>query len=263
LPLPIVERSESEIAQTIRRKVEGIKGVKSCRQLSVRMSGKRFDVDMRVLLDANLDFERAHKISLGIEKKVKEAIPNARVSINTEPNGNSRENIWKLVKEIAEAEPGSRGVHNIHLQTISGKLCVDLHLEVSANMNVKQAHHVADQVEKKIKAADANISEVTVHIESASDLISKEMAGIETEMKSYIEHVAERFPEIKEVHGIQVRRFGDTIHIVLHCHFDPKLTIRKAHEVSNRLESAIKNAYPNVARIDVHEEPAQNSRSPH
>lgn len=256
LPLPLVERSKGEIAQAIRRKVEGIKGVKGCSQLNVRMSGKRFDVDMRVLLDANLGFEGAHKISLDIEKKVKETIPNARISVDTEPYGNGRENIWKLVKEIAEAEPGSRGVHNIHLQTINGKLCVDLHLEVSANMTVKQAHDVADQIEKKIKAADSNISEVTIHIESASDLISKELAGIETELKSYIEHIAERFPEIKEVHGIHVRRFGETIHVVLHCHFDPKLTIKEAHEISNRLESAIRSEYTNVARIDVHEEPA-------
>ena len=256
MPLPLVERSQEEVAQSIRKKVEAMKGVKGCSRLNVRVSGKRYDVDMRVLIDTNLGFEGAHRISLDIEKKVKEAIPNARISIDTEPYGNGRESIWKLVKEIAEAEPGSRGVHNIHLQTIDGKLCVDLHLEVSANMTVKQAHDVADQIEKKIKAADSNISEVTVHIESASDLISKELAGIETELKFYVEHVAKRFPEIKEVHGIQVRKFGETIHIVLHCHFDPKLTIKEAHEVSNRFESTIRSAYPNVARIDVHEEPA-------
>lgn len=255
LPLPLVERSKEEIARAIRRRVGRLSGVKGFSQLSVRPIGKTFDVSMRVLLDGNVRF-KPHQIALNIEREVKKIIPNSRVSIDTEPFGNHREDVWRLVKETAEGTPGSRGVHNIHIQKIDGKLCIDLHLEVSANMTVKQAHHVADQVEKKIEAANPNVSEVTVHIESASDRISRELAGIETELESYVQHVAERFPEIKEVHEIRVRRFGDTMHLVLHCTFDSKLSIKRAHELSSEVEGAIRKAYPNVARIDIHEEPA-------
>ena len=256
LPLPLVERSEEEIARAIRRKVERLDGVKGCSQLSVRLIGKRFDVNVRVLLDSNRGFEDPHKIALNIEKEVKTIIPNSRVSIDTEPFGSDRENVWRLVKKIAEGTPGSRGVHNIHIQKIDGELCIDLHLEVSANMTVKQAHYVADQVEEKIKLGNPNISEVTVHIESASDRISKELAGMETELESYVQDIAKRFPEIKEVHEVRVRRIGDTTHLVLHCTFDSKMSIKKAHELSSQVESEIRKAYPNVARIDVHEEPA-------
>lgn len=255
LPLPLVERSKEELAQIIRRKVEATKGIRGCSQLNVRVSGKKLDVNMHVLVDGNLRFEETHKIALSIEKGVKAIIPNARVTIDTEPFGNGKESVWKLVKDIAEGAPGSRGVHNIHIQKISGKLCIDMHLEVSANLTVKQAHDVADHVEKTIKAAAPNISEVTVHIESASDRISRELAGIETELESDIEHIAERFPEIKRVCEIRVRRFGDSLHLVLQCSFDPKLSIKRAHEISSQLESAIKSAFPNVTRIDIHEEP--------
>lgn len=255
MPLPLVERSKKEIEQFIRKKAERTKGVKSCRDLNLRVSGKRIDVNMRVLLERNIGTESAHGIAASIEKGVKDSIPNARVFIDTESSEDGREDIWKLVKDIAEGEPGSRGVHNIHMQTINGELCIDLHLEVSANMTVKQAHNVADQIEKKIRAANPSIAEVTVHIESASDRISRELAGIETELESYIEHVAERFPEIKEVSGIRIRKFGDRVHIVLRCRFDPKMSIKKAHEISNQLEAAVRSAYPNVVRIDVHEEP--------
>nr|MDO8134907.1 cation transporter dimerization domain-containing protein [Candidatus Njordarchaeum guaymaensis] len=132
----------------------------------------------------------------------------------------------------------------------------DLHLEVSANMTVKQAHDVSEQVESRLRAASPNISEITVHMESASERISRELMGVETDLESYIEHVAERFPEIKRVHGIEARKIGNSLHVVLRCHFDPKINMKQAHEVSNKLESEIRKAYPNVARIDVHEEPA-------
>jgi divalent metal cation (Fe/Co/Zn/Cd) transporter len=255
LPIPLVERSEKEIAEIIKRKVESIEDVRGCRQLSVRLGGKRFDVEMFVLLDDNLRLADAHKIALNIEREIMDDFPNARVTIHTEPVGNSREHIWKLVKDVAEKAPGSRGVHNIHIQRISKKLCIDLHLEVSANMTVKQAHDVASQVEEEIKAADPTISEITVHIESASERVSRELAGVESELESYIEHLAEGFPEIKSIYGIKIRKFGGTMHLVLQCHFDPNLSIEKAHEISSKLENAIKKAYPNITRIDVHEEP--------
>jgi len=219
------------------------------------MTGKRFYVEMHVSLDSNLGFESTHKIALDIEREVKSVVRNARVTIHTEPPENGQE-IWKLVKDTAEGVAGSRGVHNIHIQKINGKLIIDLHLEVSADRTVKEAHYVADQVENKIKAANPNISEVTVHMESASDRISRELTGVETELESSIEHVAERFPEIKCVHGVSVRKVGDSLHVVFRCHFDPNINMKKAHEISNKLESALRSEYPNIARIDIHEEPA-------
>lgn len=256
MPLPLVQRSKEEIARAIRNKVESVKGVKGVGQLDVRVSGKRLDVNVFLLLDNNLTWEDAHKIALNVEREVMGEYPDARVAVNTEPLGNGAKSVWQLVKDIAEGAPGSRGVHNIHIQRIEGKLCIDLHLEVSANMTVKQAHEVADQIEEKIKTASPSISEVTIHIESASERVSRELAGFETELESYVAHVAERFPEIKDVCNVKVRRVGDATHLVLQCRFDANLSIEKAHEISSKLEKEIKSAYPGITRIDVHEEPA-------
>jgi divalent metal cation (Fe/Co/Zn/Cd) transporter len=255
LPFPLVDRSPQQIEQKIRKKVEAVKDVKGIRHVTVRLSAKRLDVDVHVFLDGNLRTEDAHRIAFDIEREVRTQYPNARVSVDTEPVKSERESIWRAVRDAAEGAPGSRGAHNVHIQTVDGKLYVDLHLEVSANMTVKQAHDVADEVEKRIAAVNSDVAGVTVHIESASDLISKELTGAETELEAYIEDVAKRFPEIKCVSDVRIRKFGDIIHVVLKCRFDSKLTIKEAHEISSKLESAIKKAYPNIARIDIHEEP--------
>lgn len=255
LPLPLVDRSKQQIEQKIRKKVESLKEVKGIKHVTVRLSAKRLDVDIHVFLDSNISSENAHQIAIDIEKKVRTLYPNARISVDTEPIKTDSESIWRSVKDMAEGAPGSRGAHNIHIQTVDGKLYVDLHLEVSANMTVKQAHDVADDVEERIKTANPSVSGVTVHIESASERISRELSGVETELESYIEDVAKRFPEIKNVCNVRIRRFGNIIHVVLECQFDSRLTIKKAHEISNKLESMVKKAYPSVARIDIHEEP--------
>jgi len=255
LPLPLIERSKEEIANTVKTKLESVEGVKGVSQLDVRISGKRLDVNVLLSVATSLRWEESHKIALMAERKVKEEYPRARVSVNTEPLLGAGKNVWKIVKDTADRVPGSRGVHNIHVQKINGKLYVDTHLEVSANMTVKQAHEVADQVEKRIMEADSDISEVTVHIESASERVSREMAGVETELESYVTHLAEKFPDIKDVCSVEIRKIGDVVHLVLRCHFDASLSIQKAHTISGQLEKEIRSAFPKITRIDVHEEP--------
>ena len=138
MPLPLIERSKQEIERAIRNKVESIEGVKGVTNLDVRVSGKRLDVNILLLLANNLNWEDAHKIALKVERQVIKEYPGARVTVNTEPIGDGSGSVWRQVKEIAESEPGSRGVHNIHIQRINEKLAVDMHLEVSANMTVMQ-----------------------------------------------------------------------------------------------------------------------------
>jgi divalent metal cation (Fe/Co/Zn/Cd) transporter len=255
LPVPMVERSQEEIEQLIRKKVEAIKGVRNYDQLSARMTGKRFEVDMLVSLDDDLRFEDVHKIASRIESEVKAVVPNAIVTINTEPL-TGQKSIWKIVKRVAEQVPGSRDVHNIHVQYVDRKLCVDFHLQVSADMNVKQAHKVAEQVERKLRATDTSFSEIDIHIESASDRLSRELTGVSTGLQSYIEHAAKSFPEIKLVHRIRIHRIGESLHVDLRCHFDPNISIEKADAIASDLEQAIKREYPQVERVDIHEEPA-------
>ncbi len=94
-----------------------------------------------------------------------------------------------------------------------------------------------------------------MHIESATELIQREQTGVAGELESHILHLARDFPEIKNISGIEIRKVGESFHVILHSVFDPDIEVTKAHEISTRLEHAIEKAYPNVTRIDIHEEP--------
>jgi divalent metal cation (Fe/Co/Zn/Cd) transporter len=244
------------MARAIKKRVEAISDVRDCHLVTVRVTGKRCDVDLHVSLDISLRFEDVHRIASKIEREVKRILPRARVTVQTDPYGHHREDIRTVVKEIADKTPGSRGVHNVHVQRIDEKLSLDFHLEVSANTTVKRANEISNEIERKLRAANPHISEITIHMESASDRISRELQGGGTEFKWFVEHTTKRFPEIKKVHGIRVRRVGDRLHLVLHCRFNPDTTMKEAHDASTKLENAIKAAYPIIDRIDIHEEPA-------
>jgi divalent metal cation (Fe/Co/Zn/Cd) transporter len=219
------------------------------------VTGKRLDVNMHVLLDGWLSFDEVHRIASDVEREVEKVLPNARVTIQAQPVRHVREDIRVLAKRIGDWLPGSKGVHNVHVQKVDGKLCVDLHLEVSEEMTVKQAHEVSRQIETKLKAANSNISEITVHSESGPDRISKELREDDTELRWFIKHVAKRFDEIKRIHGIRIRRVAEGRHVVVHCRFDPEMSMKEAYRITTNLQNAIKSAYPGIERIDIQEEP--------
>jgi divalent metal cation (Fe/Co/Zn/Cd) transporter len=239
----------------IERKIRDVKNVQSVRRVRVDLTGKKPVVAVIVWLGKS-DYEETHRTALTIENEVKDIVPNSRVLIRTEPAGSDRDHIWKLVKEVAETVPGSRGAHNVHIHKVNGKLGIDFHLEVSANMTVKQAHKVSEQIEKKLKEADPSIAEVLIHEESVEDLVDSERSGAGTEIRWYIEHVKKRFPEIKEMSKPEIRRAGDRLYVVMKCSFNPDISMKEADDIINRFEASVKAAIPELAMIEVHKEPA-------
>jgi divalent metal cation (Fe/Co/Zn/Cd) transporter len=256
MPIPFFERSSSELSRMIERKVRGIRNVRDVRRVRVDLTGKKPVIVVGVWLDSKSTYEDTHRTALTIENEVKDILPNSRVFIRTEPAGSDRDHIWRLVKEIAESVPGSRGAHNIHIHKVNGKLGIDFHLEVSANMTVKQAHRVSEQIEKKLKESDSNIVEVLIHEESVEDLVDSERSGAGTEIRWYIDHVKKRFPEIKDMSKPEIRRAGDKLYVVMKCSFNPDISMKEADDIIQRFESSVKAAVPELAMIEVQKEPA-------
>jgi len=256
LPLPIVQRSRRETARVVGMNVEKVKHVKSCDNVEVRLSGKRAEVDMDVSLDSELGPQDLHRVISNVERAVKEVIPNARVTVRTEALGGGEEELWKLVKEVAEKVPGTRDVHSIHLQKEGNKILVDFHLEVGANLSLKQAHGISEQIEKQLRAANSRIGNIVIHMESASDLVNREQTGAGTALKWFVEDLVGRFPEVKGINEISIRKIGDKLHVETRISFEPNISMKQAHEVAYKVEVAIRNAYPDIVRVDIHQEPA-------
>lgn len=260
MPIPLLEPSEREIVRKVRRRVKAVQNVTRC-EVHLTSNGKKPHVRVRVWLDLAPGYEAIHGVSSTIDREVRKVVPNARVSIRSEPEaggGAENEYLWELVKRVAEHEPGSRGAHNIHLQNVEGKLGVDFHLEVSARMNVKQAHEVAARIEKKLKAADPRISEVVIHEETASDMVSSERAGHGSELMWYIDHVVKRFAHVELAGRPVIRRVGENqVHVIIHATFSPDLGMEIANQVTSRLEAAIKDGHPAIVRVDIVQEPGE------
>lgn len=69
------------------------------------------------------------------------------------------------IRKIAIGTPRVAGAHKIRARQIGSSIFAEIHIEVTADMNVADSHFIAEEVEKKIKENIKTVKEVLVHVE--------------------------------------------------------------------------------------------------
>ena len=71
-----------------------------------------------------------------------------------------------------------------------------------------------------------------------------------------VREIAMRVGEVRGAHKIRSRGSPDHVHVDLHIHVDPGMTVQRAHEVTHEVARAVRAAFPEVADVMIHTEPA-------
>jgi ferrous-iron efflux pump FieF len=87
---------------------------------------------------------------------------------------------------------------------------------------------------------------------SLSQLMDHELPD---EDRARIRKIAEAAHEVTAVHDLKTRAAGPTAFIQLHLEMDGAMDLRRAHEISDRVEAELRDAYPH-AEIIIHQDPA-------
>jgi cation diffusion facilitator family transporter len=71
-----------------------------------------------------------------------------------------------------------------------------------------------------------------------------------------VREVAMSIAEVRGAHKIRSRGSADHVHVDLHIHVDPTMTVERAHRVTHDVAGAVRAAFPEVADVLIHTEPA-------
>ena len=85
-----------------------------------------------------------------------------------------------------------------------------------------------------------------------TQLMDQEMPD---EDRARIRAIAEAEHEVAAVHDLKTRLAGPSAFIQLHLEVDGAMDLRRAHEISDRVEAQLRDAYPH-AEIIIHQDPA-------
>lgn len=162
---------ETKMDQLV-EKLATVEGVKEVHEIStIYISGKLY-ITLHAYVNPELSVEEAHKIAEVIERRMQlEIKPLENVTVHVEPAGVAipatevnEDQLRKVVYEVATGIARDLRIKRVVTYAAEGKRYINIDCCFTKQIQIKDAHRIASQVEKEIKEHFANTI-VTAHIE--------------------------------------------------------------------------------------------------
>jgi cation diffusion facilitator family transporter len=168
-----IEPSEKETKmEQIVEKLATVEGVKEVHEISTIYIGGKLYITLHAYVNPELSVEEAHNIAETIEQRIHSEIkPLENVTVHVEPSGVAvpaaevnEAQLRKVVYEVAKSIAGNLRIKRIVTYASAGKRYINIDCCITKQVQIKEAHKIASQVEKETKERFAN-AVVTVHME--------------------------------------------------------------------------------------------------
>ena len=186
-------------------------------------------------------------------------LPDADVIVHSVPRALRTENIFDRVRAVATRY--NFNVHDVSVQDLHGRLHVEQHLELDEHLSLKEAHDRVTVLESEIREDVPEISSILTHIESEPATIEPGDELVhDARLEMRLKAVAAKFPEILDMHDIQIKRVRGRIYVSAHCTMADDLPLSSVHDISTELEIRFKQEFPELFRVLIHPEPRTDNR---
>jgi cation diffusion facilitator family transporter len=256
----LLDAAPEGLQQEIARAVGRMEGVLDVDRVRVRRAGNRHFVDATVSVARTASLEQVHALSDAIEKRIGEIVP-SDVMVHAEPRAPQGEHLFEAIRAVAQRK--GLAIHDVTALQQDGKLFIELHLEVDENLSLREAHRQATELEGEVLKIRDGSADVNIHIEPLGRHIATPDAGI-GEMKQlshlvedFINTLSAEFDELVNCHDVHVRQVEHHILASCHCTMKGELPITQVHDVTAALEDRVKEKFPQIARVTIHPEPAE------
>jgi cation diffusion facilitator family transporter len=236
-----------------------VDGVLEVGRVRIRRAGNHYFADLSVGLARTVTFQRSEQLVAAVTAAVHSILPEADVTVQPLPRAQGSENIFDRIRAVATRH--NLNVHDISVQDLAGRLHVEQHVELDERLSLKNAHDLVTDLEADMRQEVPEIADILTHIES-------EPATIETgdelvrdaELERRLKRAASRFPEIVDMHDIQIKRVRGRLYVSCHCTFPDDLPLVRVHDIQTELEIHFKQDAPELFRVLIHPEPSTDNR---
>jgi cation diffusion facilitator family transporter len=249
----VPENLQDEIMQAAR-----LPGVEEVRQVRVRRSGNQYFADLTLAVSRSTSSEHAHQITDLVEKAIQSRLPTANVLVHIEPIQAEDEQLTEALHALGERF--GLGVHHIHITDVHGRQILTVHLDVAEEMQLEEAHTQASAFEKAVSEAFPAFERVWTHLEPVQRQVNDpgEAAFYHDDK---IEQLILELPHVLgvpcEIHEIILLKEKDRLNVSFHCMLYGETSIQEAHELSERMESALCDQIPSLETVLIHMEPLE------
>ncbi len=255
----LLDAAPTGVRGQITAAVLNVDGVLEVGRVRIRRAGNRYFADLAVGLARTVTFQRSEQLVEAVAAAVRSVLPDADVTVQPLPRAQRSENIFDRIRAVATRH--NLNVHDISVQDLAGRIHVEQHVELDENLTLKTAHDQVTQLEADMRHEVPEIADILTHIES-------EPATIETgdelvrdaELERRLKSAAERFPEIQDMHDIQIKKVRGRLYVSCHCTLFDDLPLSRVHDIQTELEIHFKQDAPELFRVLIHPEPTTDNR---
>lgn len=252
----LLDRAPKEMEERVRSAASSVPGVIDTPSVRLRESGSRAFADVVITVPRTISAPEAHEISERVEEAVRGVDPRVESVVHTEPVVTDTETLAEAIHATA-LEMGLR-THHERVQRSGEHLEASLHLEVSPELTLGEAHALANRLGRAVRGRYPQLSRVNTHIEVAEP----EPAGEAKEITSELPHLASEIKRVAEgvgrgagCHEVRLYRSEDGVDAVLHCDFPGSENVGEVHALTERMEQAIRGRFPDLEHVVIHAEP--------
>jgi cation diffusion facilitator family transporter len=252
----LTDTAPAGVSERIAAIARSVPGVVTVERVRARPAGAVLFVDLGVGVSRTLPLDRVAAIKERATRAIRAALPEAEVTITTEPRALDDETVRERVMLIAR----NRGlaVHHVGVQAIADRLSVSTDLEVDGMLALAAAHDIASRLEESIREELGPEVEVETHIEPLPAIVLAGRDAPPARVRVISEALAALAAEVSglgEMHDVRVRETADGEIVNFHCRLDPAVTVSTAHELVDAVERGLRRRFPTIRRVIGHAEP--------
>ena len=244
----LMDKSNSEAADSIRKAMAERMPTYPLSRLRVRESGARYYVDMEVQVPPSLHVDTAHEIADAIEELVATTLEGAETMVHMTPAQSLPETPEFVIRRLALSH--RFGVHGLVLQhTDDGKfiIAVDLELPPAATL---ESWQVAVEAFRKEVQRNLNADLVALHVEPDLRRVPAYTEPLpedwEDQVRQAMIHRGAPLPS-----SISCYTRGHERLCIITIPREPRLTVEESHARLTKLNKKLAERLPAVARIMV------------
>ncbi|MBS7622074.1 cation diffusion facilitator family transporter [Candidatus Bathyarchaeota archaeon] len=158
--------------------------------------------------------------------------------LDTIPSG-----LHSKVAQAVYGVPGVFDVKQVRVRRVGPEAFADLTLTVDREATFKQAHNIATLAEMAVRKILPG-ADVVVHMEPTLETNEA--------LPAMVRNFAGEIDGVKEVHGIRALSLKDGLHIAFHLQVDKGLSLKHAHDITERLEDGIRGRFSEVKHVSIH-----------
>jgi cation diffusion facilitator family transporter len=250
----LMDRAPTQARSEAERAIEALGGEVELSRLRLRESAGRYFADVVVSVPPGQAVVEGHGAADHVEAAVHRALPGSDVVVHVEPRIRGLD-LRDRVLAIALSEPLVKEAHDIAIFEQQGRASVSLHLKFPADLDLREAHLVAERVERSIRERP-EVIDVQTHLEPLERPLEAVLADERADARTVREVeqlVTQRTGAAPLMVKLLLTDSGRVVFLTLKVGAGEKLIA--AHALASELEDELRGQIADIADVVVHTEP--------